>query len=52
MPRKDGIAQLYAGLMVITDGYIVGPDCVVMALPTRLKKYQQAREKQMAGRLE
>jgi hypothetical protein len=52
MLRKDGGARLSAGLMVITDGYTIGPDCLAWARRTRLEKEQKTREKQMAGRLE
>jgi hypothetical protein len=52
MLRKDGGARLSAGLMVITDGYAIGPDCLVWARRTRLEKEQKARERQIAGQLE
>jgi hypothetical protein len=38
MLRKDGGARLSAGLMVITDGYAIGPDCIAWARRTRLEK--------------
>jgi hypothetical protein len=52
MSRKDGGARLSAGLMVITDGYAIGPDCIAWARRTRLDKERKAREKETAGRLE
>jgi hypothetical protein len=52
MLRKDGGARLSAGLVVIADGYAIGPDCLAWARRTRLEKEQKAREKQMAGRVE
>jgi hypothetical protein len=52
MPRKDGGARLSAGLMVITYGYAIGPGCLVWDRRTWLEKDQNAREKQMARRLE
>jgi hypothetical protein len=52
MLRKDGGARLFAGLVVIKDGYDIGPACLAWARHTRLEKEQNAREKQMSGRLE
>jgi hypothetical protein len=52
MLRKDGGARLSAGLVVITDGYAIGPDFLAWARRTQLDKDQKAREKQMTGRLE
>jgi hypothetical protein len=52
MMRKDGGARLSAGLMVIIDGYAIGPDYLAWARRTRLEKEQKARDKQMAGQLE
>jgi hypothetical protein len=52
MLRKDGGARLSAGLMVITDGYAIGPDCLVWARHNRLDKEQKARDKKIAGQLE
>jgi hypothetical protein len=52
MLRKDGGARLSAGLVVITDGYTIGPDCLAWACRTWLEKKQKAREKQITGRLE
>jgi hypothetical protein len=45
MLRKDGGARLSAGLMVITDGYAIGPDCFAWARHTQLDKERKAREK-------
>jgi hypothetical protein len=50
--RKDGGARFSAGLVVITDGYVIGPDCLAWARRTWLDKEQKARDKQMAGQLE
>jgi hypothetical protein len=50
--RKDGGARLSAGLVFITDGYAINPDCLTWARRTRLKKEEKAKEKQMTGRLE
>jgi hypothetical protein len=52
MLRKDGGAWLSAGLMVIIDGYAIGPDCLMWARRTWLEKERKAREKETAGRLE
>jgi hypothetical protein len=52
MLRKDGGARVSAGLMVITYGYDIGPDCLSWARRTRLDKERKAREKERAGRLE
>jgi hypothetical protein len=50
--RKDCGARLSAGLVVITDGYVIGPDCLARARRTRLDKERKARKKETAGRLE
>jgi hypothetical protein len=52
MLRKDSGARISAGLMVITDGYAIGPYCLAWARRTRLDKERKAREKETAGRLE
>jgi hypothetical protein len=52
MLRKDGGARLSAGLVVITDDYAIGSDCLMWDNRTWLKKEQKAREKQIAGWLE
>jgi hypothetical protein len=52
MLRKDGGAWISAGLMIIKDGYAIGPDCLAWARRTRLEKEQKARDKQMTERLE
>jgi hypothetical protein len=52
MLRKDDSTQLSAGLMVITYGYAIGPDCLAWARRTQLDKEKKAREKETAGRLE
>jgi hypothetical protein len=52
IPRKDGGARLYAGLMIITDVYAIGHYCLAWFRHTRLEKEQKAMEKQMEGRLE
>jgi hypothetical protein len=52
MLRKDGGAQLSVGLLVIIDGYAIGPDCLAWDRRTRLDKERKAREKEIAGRLE
>jgi hypothetical protein len=49
MLRKDGGARLSAGLVVITDGYAIGPDCLAWECHTQLEKDQKAREKQRTG---
>jgi hypothetical protein len=50
--RKDDSARISAGIVVITDGYVIGPDCLAWARRTRLDKEQKARDNQMAGQLE
>jgi hypothetical protein len=52
MLRKDGGARLSDGLMVVTDGYAIGPYCLAWACRTRLDNERKAREKETAGRLE
>jgi hypothetical protein len=52
MSRKDGGARISAGLVVITHGYAIVPDCLTWAHRTRLEKEQKVRDKQMAGQLE
>jgi hypothetical protein len=52
MLRRYGGGRLSADLMVITDGYAIGPDCPAWDLHTRLDKEQKARDNQMAGKLE
>jgi hypothetical protein len=52
MLRKYGGAQLSAGLMAITDGYAIGPDCIAWTHRTRLDTEIKAIEKETAGRLE
>jgi hypothetical protein len=49
--KKDGGTRLSAGLVVMTDGYAIGPDCLARARRTQLKKEQKTRENQMAGQL-
>jgi hypothetical protein len=38
--------------MAITDGYAIGPVCLVWAHRTQLEKERQAHAKEKAGRLE
>jgi hypothetical protein len=52
MLKKDDGARLSAGLMVIMDGYTIGPDFLTWARCTQLGKERKAREKVRAGRLE
>jgi hypothetical protein len=52
MLRKDGGAHFSDGRMVITDGYAIGPDCLVWARHTQLKNDRKATEKETTGRLE
>jgi hypothetical protein len=52
MLRKDGGTRLSAGLMVITDGYAIGPYGLAWTCCTRLDKERKAREKETSGRLE
>ena len=52
LARKAGGARISAGLMAITDGYAIGPDCLAWARRTRLEKERQTKEKEKAGRLE
>jgi hypothetical protein len=52
MLRKDGGARFSDGLMVITDGYAIGPNFLAWARRNRLDKDQKKRDKQMAGQLE
>jgi hypothetical protein len=52
LAKKAGGARISAGLVAITDGYAIGPDCVAWAHCTRLEKERQAKAKQRAGRLE
>jgi hypothetical protein len=46
MSRKDSGARLSAGLTVIIDGYVIGPDCLAWACRTRLDK---ERKKEQGG---
>jgi hypothetical protein len=46
------VALFSAGLMIITDGYAIGPDCLAWACCTWLDKDRKAREKSTSGRLE
>jgi hypothetical protein len=50
--KKDRGARLSAGLMVITDGYAIGPQCLAWDRRTRLEKERKEEAKQRAGRLE
>jgi hypothetical protein len=52
MLRKDDGSRLSDGLMFITYGYAIGPDCLSWSCRTRFDKERKAREKETAGRLE
>jgi hypothetical protein len=50
--KKAGGARIYAGLMSITDGYAIGPECLAWARRTRLEKEKKVTAKERAARLE
>jgi hypothetical protein len=50
--KKDRGARLSTGLIAITDGYVIGPQCLAWARMTRLEKERKEEAKQRAGRLE
>jgi hypothetical protein len=52
LAKKVGGARISAGLMTITDGHAIGPECLAWARRTRLEKERQAQAKQRAGRLD
>jgi hypothetical protein len=52
LAKKAGGARISAGLMAITDGYAIAPECLAWARRTWLEKERQEKEKQRAGRLE
>jgi hypothetical protein len=51
LAKKAGGAQIFDGLVAITDGYAIGPECLAWTRCTRLEKERQAKAKQTAGRL-
>jgi hypothetical protein len=52
LAKKAGGARISAGLMAITDGYAIGPECLSWAHRTRLEKEKKATAKERAARFE
>jgi hypothetical protein len=43
--QKERGARLSAVLVAITDGYVIGPECLVWARMTRLEKKRRGKTK-------
>jgi hypothetical protein len=52
LAKKAGGARISAGIMAITDGYAIVPECLAWARCTRLKNEKKVTEKERAARLE
>jgi hypothetical protein len=52
LAKKAGGARISAGLMAITDGYAIGPECLAWARHTRLEKEKKSKAKERAASLE
>jgi hypothetical protein len=52
LAKKAGGARISAGLVAVTDGYVIGPECLVWACRTRLENEVKATAKERPARLE